>query len=609
MNKKIGLIPSILIASALNGVVVVSAHASCENTSPSSRLNPTELSDHGKCWLKKHRPEKESGLAGDLFFVQAPNGDYFSMPVKTLAQMSEEKAIELVSVGVVEMIQQDVQEIGKVAAASQELEDLRGKINRKQERLKALRKESSDLQLRSESLRAERDALEAALTGEDAAQSVTLNEPEVEELTGPSILELEIPATEIDAPVVLAGELPDQTSLSVDGTPTETAEGTPTEEVNRTQETRLKSKKKRLKEIEERYASPANEDLQKAEDIELLQESLNRKDNVIAKKNDRIARYRNTINNKNSMISLLRDNQDTLLRLMSESKAKLHAEIDNLNKEVKSLQKELAVVRKQRKKLIKELNENDLTKNVFVSKSDDEIRRQKGLPSQEYFTARRNQNLKAAGESVFDMTAQPTVTTTVSLNETPVYASKAAFTDVFTATPIEEENSNVEIKLSLRECDCELVGHNAGEALDSMEADDFLNGEFENAVLITNPDLSSLDDDEASQKPTSVLTAAMGFKKNSEGEYDIENLVPANDTSNKVKLKSDHGIDLIFKNEKEANSFFAAVEASVEESVATAVSKAREAYKQGYRDGFKAGYAEGFVDGYRQAEEDYGIGR
>ena len=579
----------ILIATALSGVTVFSAHASCENTSPSSRLNPTELSDHGKCWLKKHRPEEQSGLAGDLFFVQTPNGDYFSLPVKTLANMPEDAAIDLVSKGVVGMIKEDVQEIGKVAAASQELQDLRIKINRKQERLKVLRQQSSDLQEKRESLEAERDALEAVLTNENAAQTpqpVIPNDAEINDPTSPSVLESTLLATEIDAPIVLSEELPEQANLSI-----ETLEGSATETADQAEKDNAAAK---ARDLAARDALPANEDELKTEEIETLEQSLGDKDGVIA---------------------LLRDRQDELLTMMSESKKQLNAEIDKLNQDVKDLKKELAGVRAERKKLIEGLVEKDLTFTSSAYKSDDEIRRENGLPSKDYFEARRNQNLNSAGVSVFGITTQETPTTTVAVTtkatvlETPVYASRAAFTDVFTATPIDEENSNDAVKMRLRDCDCELVDREAAKALSGMDADDFLDGEFENAVLITNPDLSSLDDDEASQKPTSVLTAAMGFKKNSEGEYDIENLVPANENSNKVKLKSDHGIDLIFKNEKEAKTFFAAVEASVEESVATAVSKAREAYKQGYRDGYQAGYAQGFVDGYRQAESDYGIGQ
>ena len=589
MNYKKGLVSPILIATALSGVTVFSAHASCENTSPSSRLNPTELSDHGKCWLKKHRPEEQSGLAGDLFFVQTPNGDYFSLPVKTLANMPEDAAIDLVSKGVVGMIKEDVQEIGKVAAASQELQDLRIKINRKQERLKVLRQQSSDLQEKRESLEAERDALEAVLTNENAAQTpqpVIPNDAEINDPTSPSVLESTLLATEIDAPIVLSEELPEQANLSI-----ETLEGSATETADQAEKDNAAAK---ARDLAARDALPANEDELKTEEIETLEQSLGDKDGVIA---------------------LLRDRQDELLTMMSESKKQLNAEIDKLNQDVKDLKKELAGVRAERKKLIEGLVEKDLTFTSSAYKSDDEIRRENGLPSKDYFEARRNQNLNSAGVSVFGITTQETPTTTVAVTtkatvlETPVYASRAAFTDVFTATPIDEENSNDAVKMRLRDCDCELVDREAAKALSGMDADDFLDGEFENAVLITNPDLSSLDDDEASQKPTSVLTAAMGFKKNSEGEYDIENLVPANENSNKVKLKSDHGIDPIFKNETEAKSFFAKVEASVEESVATAVSKAREAYKQGYRDGYQAGYAQGFVDGYRQAESDYGIGQ
>ena len=582
MNYKKSLVPPILIATALSGVTVFSAHASCENTSPSSRLNPTELSDHGKCWLKKHRPEEQSGLAGELFFVQAPNGDYFSMPVKTLAQMPEEKAIDLVSKGVVGMIKEDVQEIGKVAAASQELEDLRIKINRKQERLKVLRQQSSDLQEKRDSLQAERDALTAIVTNENVAQTpqlVTPNDAEIDDPTSPSIFELPL----IDAPIVLSEELPEQANLSI-----ETLGDSATERADQAEEDSAAAKERQIAALD---ALSSNEDALKSEQIEALERSLGDKEGVIA---------------------LLRDRQDELLNMMSETKAQLNAEIDKLNQDVKDLKKKLAGVRKEQKKLIEGLVESDLTFTSSVHKSDDEIRRGKGLPSKDYFEARRNKNYESVGENLFDITTQETITTEVAVLETPAYASEA-ITDVVTATPIEEENSNVaikeELKLTLRECDCELVGHNAAEALSGIDADDFLNGEFENAVLTNNPSFSSLDDEGASQKPSNLLTSAMGFTKNSKGEYDIQNLVPSNDTSNKVKLRTEHDIDIIFKSEKEANTFFAAVEASVEESVTTAVSKAREAYKQGYRDGYDAGYAQGFVDGYRQAEQDHGIGQ
>ena len=582
MNYKKSLVPPILIATALSGVTVFSAHASCENTSPSSRLNPTELSDHGKCWLKKHRPEEQSGLAGELFFVQAPNGDYFSMPVKTLAQMPEEKAIDLVSKGVVGMIKEDVQEIGKVAAASQELEDLRIKINRKQERLKVLRQQSSDLQEKRDSLQAERDALTAIVTNENVAQTpqlVTPNDAEIDDPTSPSIFELPL----IDAPIVLSEELPEQANLSI-----ETLGDSATERADQAEEDSAAAKERQIAALD---ALSSNEDALKSEQIEALERSLGDKEGVIA---------------------LLRDRQDELLNMMSETKAQLNAEIDKLNQDVKDLKKKLAGVRKEQKKLIEGLVESDLTFTSSVHKSDDEIRRDKGLPSKDYFEARRNKNYESVGENLFDITTQETITTEVAVLETPAYASEA-ITDVVTATPIEEENSNVaikeELKLTLRECDCELVGHNAAEALSGIDADDFLNGEFENAVLTNNPSFSSLDDEGASQKPSNLLTSAMGFTKNSKGEYDIQNLVPSNDTSNKVKLRTEHDIDIIFKSEKEANTFFAAVEASVEESVTTAVSKAREAYKQGYRDGYDAGYAQGFVDGYRQAEQDYGVGQ
>ena len=94
----------LIFAAVAIGSMTTAAQASCSSEHVNStRLNPTELSGYQKCWLKEHKSEEKIGTIGTLFYVQATEEDYVSMPVSSLVKMGEEAGAEFVTDRVMEL--------------------------------------------------------------------------------------------------------------------------------------------------------------------------------------------------------------------------------------------------------------------------------------------------------------------------------------------------------------------------------------------------------------------------------------------------------------------------------------------------------------------------
>ena len=94
----------LIFAAVAIGSMTTAAQASCSSEHVNStRLNPTELSGYQKCWLKEHKSEEKIGTVGTLFYVQATEEDYVSMPVSSLVKMGEEAGAEFVTDRVMEL--------------------------------------------------------------------------------------------------------------------------------------------------------------------------------------------------------------------------------------------------------------------------------------------------------------------------------------------------------------------------------------------------------------------------------------------------------------------------------------------------------------------------
>ena len=85
------------------------AQAGCaDDHSSSTRFNPTELSDYQKCWLKEHKPEDTTGVLGTLFYVQATEEEFVSLPVSDLVRMGKEKGTEFITQKVMEVTSEEL---------------------------------------------------------------------------------------------------------------------------------------------------------------------------------------------------------------------------------------------------------------------------------------------------------------------------------------------------------------------------------------------------------------------------------------------------------------------------------------------------------------------
>ena len=118
-------LPHIVFSAAVLGSLTTAAQASCgENHANVTRLNPTELSDYQKCWLKEHKPEEKIGTVGTLFYVQATEDDYVSLPVSALLKMGEEAGAEFVTDRVMELTIRELNGIVDSDAVEKQQEEI-----------------------------------------------------------------------------------------------------------------------------------------------------------------------------------------------------------------------------------------------------------------------------------------------------------------------------------------------------------------------------------------------------------------------------------------------------------------------------------------------------
>ena len=95
--------------------------AVCNTLDKGVMYNPTELSEHTKCWLSVHQADEEFGTQGGIFWVRA-NGDYVSMRTQDLVNAGSKNAAKDVFMEKVkDEVMKDYQD--RVVGVAQEVHD------------------------------------------------------------------------------------------------------------------------------------------------------------------------------------------------------------------------------------------------------------------------------------------------------------------------------------------------------------------------------------------------------------------------------------------------------------------------------------------------------